>query len=75
MSADTTMPKKVRWGILGTAKIAVKKVIPAMVRLDVVQGDDREGEMIEEALAGNAFVRPLGLCRFRCRSCWAYVQA
>jgi hypothetical protein len=31
-----------------------KKVIPAMVRLDVVQGDDREGEMIEEALATSA---------------------
>ena len=24
------MPKKIRWGILGTANIAVKKVIPAM---------------------------------------------
>src|SRR5271154_5890967 len=30
MSTYTTMPKKVRWGVLSTAKIAVKKVIPAM---------------------------------------------
>jgi predicted dehydrogenase len=30
MGADTTIPKKVRWGILSTADIAVKKVIPAM---------------------------------------------
>jgi hypothetical protein len=35
-------------------RTSAKKVIPAMVRLDVVQGDDREGEMIEEALATSA---------------------
>jgi predicted dehydrogenase len=26
------MPKKVRWGVLGVAKIATQKVIPAMQR-------------------------------------------
>src|ERR1700691_5257620 len=34
ISKGTTMPEKVRWGILGTAKIAVKKVIPAMQKGD-----------------------------------------
>src|SRR5437763_5556171 len=28
----TSMPNKVRWGVLGAANIAVKKVIPAMQR-------------------------------------------
>jgi predicted dehydrogenase len=31
------MPNKVRWGVLGTAKIAVKKVIPAMQQSDWVE--------------------------------------
>src|SRR5918911_380699 len=32
MSSQTFMPSKVRWGVLGAANIAVKKVIPAMQR-------------------------------------------
>src|SRR5580700_6302290 len=56
MSADTTMPKKVRWGILGTAKIAVKKVIPAMQKGDrcevvaIASRDRRRAEQIAHEL-------------------------
>jgi len=31
------MPKKIRWGVLGVANIAIKKVIPAMQRGEVCQ--------------------------------------
>ena len=51
MSTDTTMPKKVRWGILSTAKIAVKKVIPAMQkgdRCEVIAIASRDRHRAEE---------------------------
>ena len=35
-------------------RAGAKKVIPAMVRLDVVQGNDREGVVLKEALASSA---------------------
>ena len=56
MSTDTTMPKKVRWGILSTAKIAVKKVIPAMQKGDrceviaIASRDRRRAEEIAQEL-------------------------
>src|ERR1700674_3324200 len=57
MSTNTTMPKKVRWGILGTAKIAVKKVIPAMQKGDcseviaIACRDRRRAEQIAHELS------------------------
>lgn len=56
MRTDPTMPKKVRWGILGTAKIAVKKVIPAMQKGDrcevvaIASRDRRRAEQIAHEL-------------------------
>ncbi len=46
------MPNKVRWGVLSTAKIAVKKVIPAMQKsdwVDVTAIASREIHKAEEA--------------------------
>src|SRR6202789_4229484 len=56
MRTDQTMPKKVRWGILGTAKIAVKKVIPAMQKgecsevIAIASRDRRRAEQIAHEL-------------------------
>jgi len=56
MKTDTTMPKKVRWGILSTAKIAVKKVIPAMQKGDccevfaIASRDRRRAEEVAHEL-------------------------
>ena len=56
MRTDVNMPKKVRWGILSTAKIAVKKVIPAMQKGDrceviaIASRDRRRAEQIAQEL-------------------------
>src|ERR1700727_3266467 len=56
MSTNTTTPKKVRWGILCAAKIAVKKVIPAMQKGDwseviaIASRDRRRAEEIAHEL-------------------------
>src|SRR5271156_4394713 len=56
MSTYTTMPKKVRWGVLSTAKIAVKKVIPAMQKgacsevIAIASRDRRRAEQLAQEL-------------------------
>ena len=56
MTADATMPNKVRWGILSTADIGVKKVIPAMQKgecsevIAIASRDRRKAEEIARSL-------------------------
>ena len=56
MSPQTTTPKKVRWGILSTANIAVKKVVPAMQLgeccdvIAVASRDRRRAEQVARSL-------------------------
>src|SRR6202451_771689 len=56
MSTNTTMPKKVRWGIWGTAKMALKKVTPAMKKGDwseviaIASRDQRRADEIAHEL-------------------------
>ncbi len=48
------MPPKIRWGVLGAAKIALTKVIPAMqqcARAEIVAIASRDGEVAEKAAA------------------------
>ncbi len=48
------MPKKVRWGILGVAKIATQKVIPAMQKgelSEIVGIASRDPEKAQRAAA------------------------
>ena len=52
--ADTTMPKKIRWGVLGVAKIATVKVIPAMQRgtlSEIAAIASRDARRAEQAAA------------------------
>jgi predicted dehydrogenase len=60
MSPDVPSPRKVRWGVLSTAAIGVKKVIPAMQRAqrcDVVAIASRDAARAEAA------ARQLGIPR------------
>ena len=56
MSPHTTTPKKVRWGILSTANIAVKKVVPAMQQgeccdvIAIASRDRRRAEQVARSL-------------------------
>jgi predicted dehydrogenase len=56
MSPEATMPKKVRWGILSTARIAVNKVIPAMQKgewsevIAIASRDRRRAENVAHSL-------------------------
>ena len=56
MRTDANMSKKARWGVLSTAKIAVKKVIPAMQKgeccevIAIASRDRRRAEEIAQEL-------------------------
>jgi predicted dehydrogenase len=56
MSPNEPMPKKVRWGILSTANIAAKKVVPAMQKgeycdvIAIASRDRRRAEQVARSL-------------------------
>ena len=57
------MPEKVRWGILGAAKIAIKKVVPGMQRgqwSDIVAYASRDIRKAEAAAKENGVARAYG---------------
>ena len=55
---DRTVPEKVRWGVLGVAKIATNKVIPAMQKGDWCEVAAIASRDLDKAKTAAMFKRP-----------------